>query len=510
MSRLLNLPPELLRLVIEESIPEGFDNLLVTCRAVYECGKSLIASHCARKRSWHRFKFDRNFNYMSTFSWLLQVADEPVLPRYIELLDLGSRRPHRTHQDDTLEWDDGAMHRIKKFIEESPYLRKAEGVDPQKCASDMLFGKVDSFDRYRALMATFFLTLLPNIEHLILPSSLLYFIEPPETGTQDSDLHREVWSVMETIRQTAQKNPEDASLGKLLSLVISGYSDAEIIFNLRALSSFLVMPNLTMLWFNNCVAVRDDPVGVGYRWHYPDINSGLRLIELNYGCMDSESISQLLSHTPHLTCFAYSHASKSQNLQNLQWDWDAGAFIAAVGKHVGSHLTELHITLNSLANEIITGVTSMKEFTNLAVLKIAARVFCGPSIESGERKGSEYAHPTEGFIPWTIDSIPPLVQMLPSSLEDLTLIMGTERYKDHPKVAERLFVDFAVERPRLLPNLEIVFVSSCDGSFDDDDRNSIRAYVEPEGALCDFDYHDCIDGSFLPLPHRRTHNLPTN
>ncbi|OTA52582.1 hypothetical protein K449DRAFT_440608 [Hypoxylon sp. EC38] len=480
---LLDLPPELLRLVIEESMPEGFQSLLLSCRPIYECGKPLIALHHTRKQSWRRLRFNRKLDYMPTFSWLLKVADEPVLPRYIQEADLDSGQTHYPQQFDTLQWDDGAMDRIKEFIEDSPYLRKAEGVDPKTWAVDILFKNVDSFERYWALMMALFLTLLPNVKTLFLPANLDYFIEPPETGTQDLDFHEEVWNVMETIRQTAQENLEDASLGKLTDLNVLGSSMPDAEFNLRALSSFLIMPNLTTLSLDNCVATIDEPIGLGYRWHYPDINSGLRHINFNHACMDSDSVSQLLSHTPRLVSFAYSHASKSEY---LQLDWDAGAFIATVGKYVGSHLEVLNITLKGHRGEIITGVTSMKEFTKLSSLTIETRVFCGPPIESGERKGSEYTHPTEGFIPWTIESVPHLVPMLPSSLEYLDVITSPERDRDEPEIVKRLFMDFTVDRPRLLPNLSGLYVTNYRDNPVAEDLNLIRAYVEPAGAVYRF------------------------
>ncbi|KAI0829510.1 hypothetical protein F5Y06DRAFT_282748 [Hypoxylon sp. FL0890] len=484
---LLNLPPELLRYVIEESVPEGFESLLLSCRHIYECGKHLIASHNTRKGYWEHLEVDRYFNYMSTFSLLHRVADEPLLLRYIESVDFLRRQDHtRSFGNFELQkWDDATLDRIKRFIEESPYLRKAEKVAPEKWAQSMLFENVDRFDRYLALITPFFLTLLPNVKVLVLPGSLSCFIAPPSTGTQDLDFHHEVWDVMEVIRQSAEKSPEHAPLGKLANLQIYGYhrDDTGSIFDLRALSPFLVLPNLTKLRLANCVATRDYPSGVGYRWHYSDMNSGLREIHLDCGCMDSDGLSQLLSHTPHLKYFRYSHANKSGNLPR---DWDAGAFIATIGKHVGSQLEALSVIWEiRKGGRLITGVTSMKEFTKLKFLTLDTYLFCGPPIASGGGSGSSCAPPREGSMPWTIGSIPPLIPMLPSSLDALHLVLDFgNNFRCPPEVIRRLFVNSVVDRPRLLPNLEDFRLIGYLGSGN---IQTIRDIVEPAGVLCNFD-----------------------
>ncbi|KAI1410557.1 hypothetical protein F5Y13DRAFT_167404 [Hypoxylon sp. FL1857] len=499
---LLDLPPELLRQVIVESMPEGFESLLLSCRPIYDCGKSLIALHNTRKEEWEHVDFDKYFDYMPAFSWLLRVTDEPVLLRYIKSANF------RSYSEVSLifgrlQWDDAALNRIKKFIEESPYLRKAEHVDPQKWA-DMAFDNVGSFNRYLSLMTTFFLTLLPNVETLALSEAVINFVIQPSTGTQRHNFVPEVWSVMEAIRETAEANPKGASLGKLTELRIERLNSYTPELDLQTLSPFLVLPNLITLYVSSCVAIGDGPVGAGYRWHYPDISSGLRTIDLQCTCMDITSLSQLLSHTPHLISFKCGYAL---NAQESQCGWDAGTFIATVGEHVGSHLEELDIRESILADEnydefipmktladgIVTGVTSMTEFTKLKSLRIPAGLFCGPSVESGERRGKDYTPPREGFMPWTIEYIPPLAPMLPPSLEALTIVISIEAHTDTAEVIKKLFVNFAADRQRRLPNLKSIDIFNTAHGLYTKEHASIRASVAPAGAVCSFDAYNAIE-----------------
>ncbi|KAI1143655.1 hypothetical protein F5Y05DRAFT_362043 [Hypoxylon sp. FL0543] len=496
---LLRLSTELLCSVIEESMPEGFESLMLSCRHIYKCGKHLIASHNDRKMRWTHLDLDENFHHMSVFDLLHEIAEEPALSRYIESVDLSSWRcrcePLRGF--DLIQRNDTALHCMKSFIEESPYLRKAEGLVPEEWAHGMLFGSIDDLERYAALTAQFFLTLLPNVKTLVLPQFWADVFKPPPlfTHSEDSrlDYQREAWDLMETIRQTAQKGPQGASLGKLAELQLRFPDYDHRGFDLCSLSTLLAMPNLTALRLPNCVATKDDDrVSLSFRWLYPpNINSSLREINLSSSCMDSFHISELLFHTPHLIRFSYNHDIKDRG---LGWDWDAGAFIAAVGRHVGSHLEELDVTSNTPFHSAGTGVTSMKEFTKLKILTLDARVFCGtPTALRGKSlcylRFPEiiYIHrTTEAILPWTIESVPPLFPMLPSTLESLHIHVATNRFWIDPEVVQRLFIGSAVDRPRLLPNLSDLRILASFSGDTMGDEDTIRAYVEPAGALCEF------------------------
>ncbi|KAH9992016.1 hypothetical protein F4779DRAFT_609426 [Xylariaceae sp. FL0662B] len=457
---LQGLPPELLCDVIEHSMPEGFENLMVTCRKIYECGQRFIERHNARKRAWRYVNFDSAHTHLFALVWLHQIVREPILARYIEVFEFspdgvefepGIYWLERAREQKKLQNDPSEMDEIKEFIEGSPYLRMA-GVDAQDWTNKMLsYFTVNSHysSASQMFVFTFILTLLPNVKTLLLPNFMKGDIgHCQECGRFQAD--PAVWSVMEAIRNNIGKVLQGASLGKLSNLQVIGRANYDTRIRLHTLSSFLAMPSITELYATDCVAIMNDRmIGVPYEWRYPDINSSLRTIELVHCCMDSGRVAQLLAHTPHLRSFKFSRAAKRYHDGS---DWDAGAFIATIGKHVGHQLEDLAVTLEDLDTGITTGVTSMRDFTKLKTLELDLRVFDGPATDPGGKYGQHKEVLGEGPVPWTRESITPLTQILPTSLERLDLFSSGSA--DDLDLLHRLLHNFAIARSEALPNLE--------------------------------------------------------
>ncbi|KAI2631078.1 hypothetical protein GGR54DRAFT_635681 [Hypoxylon sp. NC1633] len=79
---LLGLPVEILRYIIEESVPEGFESLMLSCRVVYECGNYLINTHNTRKRAWNFIGLNRSRSRAYGLALLYRISNEPILARY--------------------------------------------------------------------------------------------------------------------------------------------------------------------------------------------------------------------------------------------------------------------------------------------------------------------------------------------------------------------------------------------------------------------------------------------
>ncbi|KAI1075505.1 hypothetical protein F5B20DRAFT_559932 [Whalleya microplaca] len=456
---LQDLPPEILYEVIWQSMPEGFENLMMTCRSICECGNSFIKTHNARKRAWRHISFRNVHMHLSALIWFHQIAQEPILARYIEVVEFdpngvefepGFYWQEKALEQKKLQNDPLAMKKIGDFIRRSPYLRMA-GIDTQDWMSNMFsYLKVNA--HYSSisenLVFTFILTLLPNIKTLIRPKCLKYGIEPwRECGRPHDNL--DVWLVMEAIRRNIGNGSQDAALGKLNKLQVIGGADYDTKIALRALSCFLAMPNITELYATDCMATNDNMMGIAYEWYYPDISSALRKIELVHCCMDGGGIAQLLAHTPQLQSFKFSRAAKRHG---DGFDWNAGAFVAAIGKHVGHRLEDLAITLEDLDGRVTEGITSMREFTKLETLDLDLRVFDMPSIGPGEKCALIKKAREEGHVPWAREPIPPLAQILSPSLRRLELFRHSDA--QNLDLLHELLVDFASCRPKALPKLE--------------------------------------------------------
>ncbi|KAI1393334.1 uncharacterized protein F4822DRAFT_423804 [Hypoxylon trugodes] len=462
---LQNLPPEILHHVIEESMPEGFENLLLSCRYVYECGKPLIETNKTRKQKWRRFFLRSNKDYMSSLSRLNQIARNPALARYIEVAWFGlvyEELKQPTNFD---------ISPLRNFITESPYLRKA-GVNTEKWAQTILFGPQTDFEKFSALLQAFVLTLLPNVRTVRLTSQMSYSLYPPvENFPQSQNYYPQVWNVLETIRRNIDANPQGASLGKLTTLLVSehlGYSEK---FILRSVSAFLALPSLTKLSITNCVATNDDMSSFPFVWHYPNINSNLRYIELDNGCMDAACVSELLSHTPHLVSFKFLQAAKHHG---VHYHWNPGAFIEAIGKHLGDHLEELAVTVDDVYGHLESGVKSLKAFKKLKSLELCNNVFCETD-QTIEQEGNTYSKlANDGYVP-------PLIDMLPPSLENFHLFIINNCRKFHINTMRSLLDNFAAGRPRLLPNLKEFGIRCTVWNIQESDLDEITSLAASQG-----------------------------
>ncbi|KAK4551507.1 hypothetical protein LTR86_011114 [Recurvomyces mirabilis] len=161
----------------------------------------------------------------------------------------------------------------------------------------------------------------------------------------------------------------------------------------------------------------NDLYAVDFKWPHGDTKSCLQRIELAACCIDTTGLDELVKHTPQLTSFAYSHASKREGAGQ---SWSPGEFISVLGTHCGDILRDLAITIDDLPDLPETGVTSMHEFKALLNLEVDVGVFAGPPIDSGARQGIGH----EGEDSWDTSSTPTLSDILPAQIETLRLFVS--------------------------------------------------------------------------------------
>ncbi|KAI1658284.1 hypothetical protein F4813DRAFT_357943 [Daldinia decipiens] len=493
---LVDFPPEILHQVIQESMPEGFEKLMLTCRYVYECGRSLIDTHASYIRENRYLNFEGILDYVPIVTWIYSVANNPVVARYVWHVDFCQRRrgPDVVYPRKRLTGNPLAMKRLRAFIMESPYLRRA-GVDLEEWARFML-SKVEVLDtegrdKYLVFMGTFVLTLLPNLKSLMLspPLSYRHAMELPATSPWNDEYYSQARSVMETISRRIEENPEGASLGQLAQVWIRDLENNNEKMDLRALLSFFTTPDPKSLSLTNCEDYGGGPLTLGYHRHSLDMSLGLRKLVLEHTYVDSGSISHLLSRMPSLESFRFSYVSKNNSRPALD-RWDAAAFIAAIGKNVGHHLEELIVTLEYLDGHVTNGVTSMKEFTSLKRLDLDVRVFHTPAFETEERGGLIREDILRKIPPEAFEAIPRLVRILPPSLEEVNLFADNDKYRFNPEIVKRLLVDFAVDRWNFLPNLEIFGLWCKFSGPKRADKVDLWHFARSKRITCNFNFND--------------------
>jgi hypothetical protein len=186
------------------------------------------------------------------------------------------------------------------------------------------------------------------------------------------------------------------------------------------------LSNLERLYANDCTVTANPHDHLPIQWPFPDLTSNLRAIEFLECFIEDKSLSNLLARPPNLVPFKYSHQTRYYNrFQHILPNWDAGAFVAAIGKHCGHQLTALAINIHRLTGKIITGVVSMKEFTRLESAELDVLVFAGPSSEPGERFETQNCDAPQLYKSRTPALVPNLTEILPPSLRRLQLRQAT-------------------------------------------------------------------------------------
>jgi hypothetical protein len=411
---LLDLPPEIIDYIIDFAGPAGLEGFVLSCKAVYERARLQIHDHNALRRRWRHTNNQSPTRRADTLSLLYEIARNPIIAEYVETLSLWDRRPeediHKEDETSNFRNDQQAMQNIKSLLESTEYFRHAdldewwaEIVEEDKAT------EVESVDKLYATVAL--LALLPNLKTLQLPDrwhevrsdeaaeALVPSVESLVSMSNDNT-HRRRWQALQ-------------SLETILPFVEEGY---DVRVGLQCLQPFMVLNSIRNLYAVSCVAIDDDWGGIPFHWRYAS-KSPLTRIELASCCMDAHGLDALLSHTPAVTVFRYSHQTK---WDGLEFDWNPGEFLYTLANHLGKQLLELAITVDELHGEVVNGLSSFHSFPRLVKIEVDVIPFCGPPLESGQRLGRDSFVP-EGAEPWTHSDIPCLGDMLPESIREVHL-----------------------------------------------------------------------------------------
>ncbi|KAK6087234.1 hypothetical protein SCUP234_01865 [Seiridium cupressi] len=452
---ILDLPPELLGRVIEFSMPLDFEHLMMTCRAVYACGRSRIALHNARKREWAKIDIDIDENASAVLECLHKMMKDPIVAGYVEDADFrGNRIGFSPSAEESLQTETApfrvetaSIEDMEGFLDQRLYSHDT-GLPASLWNAGFIKECLQQADNELLPVWSFMFLLsqLKNIKSLTLPRSWdNAFV--PDYRHEESAQRRFLESIMRLSNQTRPHSP----WARLKTLRLLGLVDYDTRIGLSTLAPFLAMKGLQELYATSLVAVDDGYTGIPFTWLYPDLKSSLQRVELVSCCMDAQSVSSLVANTPLLRVFRYSQQTKWHGCEH---DWNPANFVAALGRHCGHHLTDLAITIDEVYGDIINGVTSLREFTCLERVELELAIFAGPSLESGERKGMEENPPATGYKLWETRDVPKLVEMLPASLRSLRLFNNCIDRDEYIDVALALLKDFSAGRDWLLSNLE--------------------------------------------------------
>jgi len=408
---LLDLPPELLDLIIDVTVPNGLESFVLSCKTVFRRAESQIAHHNALKRIWSHTSNARPTRLGDTLGLLYEISREPIIAEYITALSLWDRREEHElvgeMDEPNFREDEGAMRSIKSLLKSAEYYVRADQDEWwQQILEEDAAGDESEIDKLHATVAL--LALLPNIKTLQLPDRW----HEVRSGEAAEDLVPAVEALIATANNSDRRLRPLSSLETILPFVEEGY---DVRVGLQCLQPLMCLNSIRNLYAVSCVAVQDDWGDVPFHWPNASLRSPLTRIELVSCCMDAGGLSILLANTPAVNVFRYSHQTK---WDGLEYDWNPGEFLETLANYCGSNIRELAITIDELHGEVINGLSSFMRFEKLEKLEVDVIPFCGPPLESGQRLGHN-AYIPAGASAWQHIDIPCMGDMLPPSIREL-------------------------------------------------------------------------------------------
>ncbi|RFU30797.1 hypothetical protein B7463_g5538, partial [Scytalidium lignicola] len=355
------------------------------------------------------------------------IAAEPVVARYIRTATfaIDSRHLRRQLPKSVPSIHDGGL--VVELFANSTYLKKAN-LDWKEYYT--VFESDVREGRYSQHGAAFLLTLLPNIEELIIPRAW-----KPNDATD---------KLLDAVIDKA-KQSTSSSLASVTRFEGSVSLCTEERFDLRWASPFLALPHMRSFRGPSCLALGDIPRSLAFRdLHY--IAETLQEAHLVSCCIDEVGITDFLKHTPSLKMLRYWHCTKNNSPIR---DWDICKFVNAVEREAGRHLVQLSVAIRELHGSIVPGKASIRGFQRLETLEIPLElVMCNTATATRHT-----TNPSE-----------PFVDLIPTSVAQLSLISkGTDH---HEEALDALFRHFHSMHDSQLSTLQEIQIS-CPHSADD-------------------------------------------
>lgn len=345
---LIKLADELLALIVEHAIPEGFESLCLTCHKLHTLCKPSIRQYNELRSHFRNFNYFVKEKYPSltirtSFELIARIAKEPVVARYIEHADFRvDTRLNVGRASWRMEMNGYRPETVRDLFASSRYLSGTEWQDYfENYERDL------KDNRYCQASASFLLTLLPNVKTVVLP---LYW-------THDTETEKLVEAIVRHARQP------DASLSSVVSLKTSAARQGIV---LNKITPLLALPRIQKFYGPTSISHTEAPAHSSpCQSLSPSLGWTLEVAYLRGSNIDGPAMKHFLRCTPRLRTLVYSHSDKQ-----LSRIWDICELVATISKEAGSHLEELSITKHDFSGKITLNTANMRDFPRLHKLEI--------------------------------------------------------------------------------------------------------------------------------------------
>jgi hypothetical protein len=453
------LPLELLKLIIELTIPEGFESFALACKPIYNASAEYIPRHNAMKRYSYIELPDHDEDSTldaivgSPIELILEIMRNPVVARYIEYLDL---RNEQIFSSEEIVKLDGELRCAFESINslQSPLLRTLylQDHDEEPGSWAEALNRELRMPHANPFSIVFLLTMLPNVKALALPYRWHRLTLP--------SLSRDLSAVLNaTIHTASRVSKSMASLSRLTSLYVTFETDpnAPQSFS-QAIGPFLELTSLRVLQAAGCSAIdrrfweRNLSRAAIHKEH-GTLGEGLQVIDIAGCYMGNLDLSYLLSCASRLRVFRLCHAA---SVHEPSQEWDAREFTEILQSKVGETLEVLSLSKLWDAEPMRGRVESMRGFKKLKSLELDARILMPARCSSPPDSGTL----NDGI------EIPHLVRMLPPSIQEFRVLVV--RRGACINLLERFFAGSDTRTREQLPDLAKVAVEYSSRIWSDD------------------------------------------
>lgn len=462
---LLGLADELLALIVEHAIPEGFESLCLTCHKLYTLCKPSIKQHNKLRSHFRHFNYlvqDKHpfLTIRTSFELIARIAEEPVVARYIEHADFKvDTRPLVARALWRMETNGYRPEAVRDLFANSRYLSGTEWQDYfEKYERDL------KDNRYCQASASFLLTLLSNVKTVVLPMQ----------WTHDAETEKLLKAIVRHARQP-NATSTNASLSSVTTLKTSFARQG---FILNKITPLLALPRIQKFYGPTLISHTEASEHSSPRQSLsPSLGWTLEVAYLRGSNIDGPAMKHFLRCTPRLRTLVYSHSDKQ-----LSRIWDICELVTTIGKEAGSHLEELSITKHDFSGKIALGTAKMRDFPRLHKLEISLDlatcvIRSGTHLKAKESIGTDsVADADQSHVQLLMCGlVPPSVTRLFLSSEDwgrdddgdnstgeLEMNDGVQVFKpkpqQHDRTLETMFQGFAEKKAAQLPSLREICV----------------------------------------------------
>ncbi|KAI1122304.1 F-box domain protein [Nemania abortiva] len=470
-SSLTDLPIELLPGIIEYSLPEGFESLALTCRALYTLCIPFIEHHNRLRKRFREFRYDDVSTDPSlpcisaAITLIAYIAAEPRAARYIIHADFELDGVYPSNQASRsiapVLHDTGP---VAALFAHSAELAEA-GLDWEEyyARAKSQVNRDDSEWEcfYSQHAAAFVLTLLPNAKDISLPMNWVPFEETE-------------WLIRAIIRKTRQPNSlrSRPSLAEVADLRMGCTPSCPASQALSILTPFLSLPHM------QCLVYGYGEMS-GHRMFLgssqsPHLRFGDTLTTAHFWDADIDGVLvEFLRRTPDLKSLRYARKRRADRWCKGQ---DLCRAVTAIGREIGSSLEELSLTEAHFEEP---PPTEIPPHASLPPVKVYMRSFkCLRRLEfpldlalcniraalSGKRNGTRSSIGLalealdNGLTEQQIREIEVSVRdLIPPSVVELSLL---SRGQDHHDIAlKAMFRGFAANKHSRWPALKDLYLS---------------------------------------------------